>query len=59
MPTDESAKLHGDKLESHEDRHAETSTAPTPEDLAIPAPEEHPMAESVKIHGDKLEHKSE
>lgn len=59
MPTEESAKLHGDKLESHEDRDAETNTKTTQDDLAIPEPKEHQAAESMKLHGDKLEHKGE
>ncbi len=50
----EGAKLHGDKLEPHEDQGKVTSTKNAADLLEIP-PHEQPQSDSTKIHGDKLE----
>ena len=55
MLADESEKIHGDKLEPHNERQNDkVSTAPE-DPLVIPPAQEHPTEASVKIHGDKLE----
>ncbi len=54
MPTDESSKTHGDKLETPKQNPTETSSKPgaKPE---TPGPHARPAGVSEKIHGDKLD----
>lgn len=59
MPTDDSAKLHGDKLEESEDHARQPSNMPARDKMEIPSPQEHPTSASVKIHGDKLDETNE
>jgi hypothetical protein len=59
MLTDESEKIHGDKLETHKDRQNDTRSAAPQDALVIPDAQEHPTEASLKIHGDKLEPESE
>jgi len=58
MLTDESEKIHGDKLETHKDPQNENASAVAKDPLVIPPAQEHPTDPSVKIHGDKLERRT-
>ena len=55
MVTDESEKIHGDKLETHNDPENEKPGAVPEDPLVIPPAQQRLTETSVKIHGDKLE----
>ncbi len=55
MFTDESSKVHGDKVQTPKQLPTEDKSKPAHGELESPLPHTHPAGESEKIHGDKLD----
>ena len=55
MFSDDSSKVHGDKVQTPKQLPTENGSKPAHHELESPLPHAHPSGESDKIHGDKLD----